>query len=166
MAQALGVSSGHSPAPDWLRQIISRQASPELSERFAGLLPSLVFPSVFSKSGGATPSPTETRRIAGALGGAVLPSSFQSSGATPLAARQPMGSLLAGGLAATAESFARQHGIERVTANEGLAAHRGLDGDIDAVEESLGRWLSIAGGMVFVPKDHSTACLLYTSRCV
>jgi len=68
-----------------------------------------------------------------------------------------MGSLLAGGLAATAESFARQHGIERVTANEGLAAHRGLDGDVDAVEESLGRWLSIAGGMVFVPKDHSTA---------
>ncbi len=157
VAQALGVSSGHSLAPDWLRQLMSRQASPELSERFAGLLPSLVFPSVFSSSGGATPSPKETRRSAGILGGAVLPPSFKSSDSTPSAARHPMGSLLAGGLAATAESFARQHGIERATTNEERAAQRGFGGDAEATAEPFGRWLPVAGGMVFVPKEYAKA---------
>lgn len=157
VAQALGVTSGHSLAPDWLRQLMSRQASPELSERFAGLLPSLVFPSVFSSSGGATPSPKETRRSAGILGGAVLPPSFKSSDSTPSAARHPMGSLLAGGLAATAESFARQHGIERATTNEERAAQRGFGGDAEATAEPFGRWLPVAGGMVFVPKEYAKA---------
>lgn len=145
MAQSLGVSSGRSLTPDWLLSLAARSGSPEQASRLAALLPSLILPSVANRSDAQTQS--MTRQAAQGSGASPTASMGTAFRETSSAARPSLGSLLTGGLAASMESFARQFGMERVAGPSEPTTQA------DAHTESAGRWLSVAGGMVFLPKD-------------
>ena len=149
IAQSLGVSAEGSFWPTWLSAISRSTGQPELPARFAAQLPSLTLPSTVEDQASKAQSPSETRRTSPRPLDAFVPA--KSSFAPHSAA------MLTGGLAATAESFAKQHGIERVAAvSERTMAPSQKAGSGDfAQEESAGRWVSVAGGLVFVPRDAS-----------
>lgn len=144
LAQSFGVSSGRSLTPEWLLNLAAQSGTPELSSRLASLLPSLVLPSVSGLTAQKEPATRQVKQDSGAA--SASPAGSASKEAST--ATQPsLGSLLTGGLAASAESFARHFGIERV-AGGGEADAQAASG-----AEGEGRWLNIAGGMVFLPKD-------------
>jgi hypothetical protein len=145
VAQSLGVSSGRSLTPEWLLGLAERAGGSELATRFSAMLPSLVLPSV------ARPADAQTEASARpAKPGAVAQPSLPAAAREPSATARPsLGSLLTGGLAASAESFARHFGIERITGSAST------ESTADSSSESEGRWLSVAGGMVFLPNAQS-----------
>ena len=146
VAQSLGVSSGRSLTPDWLLSLAERAGSPELAARFSALLPSLVLPSV-ARPADAKPEAMARPAKTGSVAPASLPAVASDASST---ARPSLRSLLTGGLAASAESFARHFGIERI------AGSSETNSSTDSVSAEAGRWLSVAGGMVFLPKDQAT----------
>ncbi len=146
VAQSLGVSSGRSLTPDWLLSLAERAGSPELAARFSALLPSLVLPSV-ARPADAKPEAMARPAKTGSVAPASLPAVASDASST---ARPSLRSLLTGGLAASAESFARHFGIERI------AGSSETNSSTDSVSDEAGRWLSVAGGMVFLPKDQAT----------
>jgi len=183
LAQSLGVSSGRSLAPEWLRSFVEQRSSPELEARFAAMLPSLWIPTEPGSTMGSaipksavrstpalakspSPPPPSGLPAPGVL--PMLGQQLETDGPletggplettgqpvlTPSGAAQSLprgtGALRAGGLGAMAELFARSRGLERVPDDGEITAHR-----TDAADgASGGRWLPVAGGMVFVPSD-------------
>ncbi|MBL9041929.1 MAG: hypothetical protein JNM83_10035 [Myxococcales bacterium] len=150
LAHSLGLSSGRSLTPDWLRQMTHQPSSQELTSRLADLLPTLELPpdlrSAVSESLMSTPARSKGK-LAESMGMGLAPAA--SASAPSHAPPRVLGSLLAGGLAATAEDFARRHGMERVASDEGFASQHPQLSD----ESTAGRWLPVAGGMVFVPRE-------------
>ena len=150
LAHSLGLSSGRSLTPDWLRQMIHQPSSQELTSRLVDMLPTLELPpdlrAAVSKSLMSTPARSKGKPIE-SMGPGLAPA--DSASAPSHASPRVLGSLLAGGLAATAEDFARRHGMERVASDEGFASQHPQLSD----ESTAGRWLPVAGGMVFVPHE-------------
>lgn len=164
VAQQAGVAAGAPLLPSWFPRSLTAPgaeslASSTIAPARVSSLPALVMPApAWPVAVGAAP------RVARAVAEprTVSPSgSAYEAAAAPVAARSslapavapsaaPAGPLwqVAGGLAATAESFARDRGVAAAAVDLGL---RGPSlGELPA-GPAPGRWLPLGGGLVFVP---------------
>lgn len=138
VAHSLDVSSEKSLWPQWLTQLITKVSASETGARKLRELglPVLELPTASPVSAVSGPKVGPTAKI---------DSSVRTPQAPTMAAPDR---LLAGGLAATAESFAKRHGIVSVETATEFAGRQD-----EAEAAPTGRWLSVSGGLVFIPQD-------------
>lgn len=159
LAQQAGVAAGRGLLPGWLARLLKAEQSQPSADEEPG--PGTVLPFV---------ARDQEQRVSGRLAGGPrrraastlapsLPAAGTAGAATEfgpampgVSAAQPWSAATAastwqraGGLGASAEAFARGHGLART------------DGDSadyeDSVEAPAGRWLAVSGGLVFVPAE-------------
>lgn len=164
VAQQAGVASGAPLLPSWFPRSlgvpVTEAAAPSTSApaRVASL-PSLVMPApAWPAAAGAAPrvargvvEPRTVTPSGSAYEAAIAPVAARSPLAPTVApSAAPVGPLwnIAGGLAATAESFARDRGVAAAAVD--LVPRTPTLGE-SAAGPAPGRWLPLGGGMVFVP---------------
>ncbi len=153
IAQSAGVAAGRAFWPEWLTRLTSSAGDASVLPRLLASLPSLVLPRTVDGLPAQTRSTGSNRTTAFA---APADAGIATAGIAPTGLPRSIGAST-GGLAASAESFAKQHGLEVVAPSSARELGPQFRGE-SAGDEAAGHWMSVSGGMVFVPRD-ATASL-------